>query len=403
MSANNWALFGIALVTGLAASVGCTANTNASGNSRDDPWGGVEIAAAGSVQVGLLTSEGDTLVGNDAKEQQRGAELAVADHGPINGFPVTLVPVNAPCSGDGGVSAATLITKNQSITAAVGPSCNSACVESSALFESAHLLAISGSCGIDELTQPSGHPEGFLRTVHSDLSEGSLAATFAYLELGKRRAAILSYGSVDSQDFVSSFSERMNALGGVVVANIQVVKHQADFEIPMRALLSNRPDVIYAPLLPSDAAQFVRFRHSSDQEALPIIGNRYYWSRWFLGSVGEPVTNVYASGPYLTRTEYGNISSEYVQTYNEPPSNTTFAYAYDATFVLLQALDRASTVGSSKTMFIGRKALLEAINGTTGYQGVTGILTCTDWGDCSVTSIAIGSIENGDWRTVFIP
>jgi polar amino acid transport system substrate-binding protein len=52
---------------------------------------------------------------------------------------------------------------------------------------------------------------------------------------------------------------------------------------------------------------------------------------------------------------------------------------------------------------IGRKALNEAIRGTTGYKGLTGTLTCDENGDCGVGSVAVSMVQGGQWVAAGAP
>ena len=49
-----------------------------------------------------------------------------------------------------------------------------------------------------------------------------------------------------------------------------------------------------------------------------------------------------------------------------------------------------------KTITIGRTALKNAIFATSGYQGITGTITCTPLGDCS-TSVTIAVYKAPDF------
>jgi len=396
-------LISLVLLIGPMIVAGCGNEAKSSGSLSRDPWGNVEVGAASTINIGLAASESDPLLGLEGREQRRGVELAISDFGQINGFPIELVRTDTPCSSAGGATIASTLIPNQSIVAVIGPSCANACVESTPLFDASHVIAISGACGVEELTQPLSHRDSFVRTMYADSAEGALAATYAYRELGKRRAVILSYSSGDTREFVEAFRARMVMLGGEVVGESSIEPGQLDFQGTTRILASNRPDVIYAPLLPADAAAFVRLKRNSGFDDTTFIGNRYYWSTWFVDQIGGAAKNVFATGPYLTEIQFANLTEKYAQAYDEQPSSAAFAYTYDAAIILLQALNRASKTGPDGTLNIGRKALYDALGQTTGFQGASGSLTCTNWGDCSFTSIAIGHLENGSWNLVFVP
>jgi ABC-type branched-subunit amino acid transport system substrate-binding protein len=57
------------------------------------------------------------------------------------------------------------------------------------------------------------------------------------------------------------------------------------------------------------------------------------------------------------------------------------AYAYDATAILIQAIEQVAVVDEVGNLVIGREALARAVRATPGYQGVTGIISFDGQGD----------------------
>ena len=83
----------------------------------------------------------------------------------------------------------------------------------------------------------------------------------------------------------------------------------------------------------------------------------------------------------------------------EPPSGF-HAHAYDATNLLLNAIEAVAEETEDGGLLIGRQALREAIADVEGYAGLTGELTCQDEspfdGDCaSSTGLAIFEVTEG--------
>ena len=46
------------------------------------------------------------------------------------------------------------------------------------------------------------------------------------------------------------------------------------------------------------------------------------------------------------------------------------------------------------TLHIGRQALRDALYATTGYQGLTGSLTCDEYGDCGVARFEVVRLDD---------
>ena len=76
------------------------------------------------------------------------------------------------------------------------------------------------------------------------------------------------------------------------------------------------------------------------------------------------------------------------------------AHAYDAVNVFLNAIEKVGVTDAEGNVYIGRKALNEAVRGTEGMQGLSGIISCNDKGDCGTGTVAISRVENGQFVTV---
>jgi branched-chain amino acid transport system substrate-binding protein len=63
---------------------------------------------------------------------------------------------------------------------------------------------------------------------------------------------------------------------------------------------------------------------------------------------------------------------------------TYYAHSYDAANLLLNAIEAVAVPDQDGTLHIGRQALRDALYGTTGFDGLTGSLTCDEFGDCGL-------------------
>ena len=93
--------------------------------------------------------------------------------------------------------------------------------------------------------------------------------------------------------------------------------------------------------------------------------------------------------------EYGGV----------PPSGF-HAHSYDATNMLLDAVEAVAEEADDGSIVVGRQALRDALSAVEGYEGLTGSLTCQSEspfaGDCATgTALAIFEITqaelDGNW------
>jgi branched-chain amino acid transport system substrate-binding protein len=69
--------------------------------------------------------------------------------------------------------------------------------------------------------------------------------------------------------------------------------------------------------------------------------------------------------------------------------------------MILDAVEDVAVQDSTGNLVIGRKALRDALYATSGYQGVSGTLTCDQYGDCGdPANVSIYRIENGEFVKV---
>ena len=78
----------------------------------------------------------------------------------------------------------------------------------------------------------------------------------------------------------------------------------------------------------------------------------------------------------------------YLQRYHETPNSAYLALAYDATTIILQAIEEVAVVHGD-TLSIDRARLREALANTSEFNGITGSISCDRFRDCGAGRIHI--------------
>ena len=91
---------------------------------------------------------------------------------------------------------------------------------------------------------------------------------------------------------------------------------------------------------------------------------------------------------------YDAFVSRHETKYNESPTTPYHAHTYDAINMLLNAIEAVAVQGADGTLHVGRKALRDALYATSGYQGLTGSLTCDAYGDCGVPRFEVVRLDD---------
>jgi ABC-type branched-subunit amino acid transport system substrate-binding protein len=110
-------------------------------------------------------------------------------------------------------------------------------------------------------------------------------------------------------------------------------------------------------------------------------------SATFLRRMGSLANGIYASGPDPTGAGSSSFATvqflpAYRRQFGSAPA-TVFAFAaFDATNLVLEAVRRTAVQLPGGALVINREALRASIISVTGYDGLSGVLTCLPAGDC---------------------
>jgi branched-chain amino acid transport system substrate-binding protein len=116
----------------------------------------------------------------------------------------------------------------------------------------------------------------------------------------------------------------------------------------------------------------------------------------FIEAIGTDGVGMYWVGPTSpTGPDYDNFVTNFEQKFARPPGNSPYhAHAYDATTILLDAIEKVAIQDTDGTLHLGRQALREAVYATSGYQGLTGSLTCSEFGDCGAAKFKVVRLDD---------
>jgi branched-chain amino acid transport system substrate-binding protein len=368
--------------------------------------GGVIVPAGEDIQIRVSqTISGATeFLG---VPNQRGVELAIVDYGDIAGHAVGLgTPQDSLCSSEGGQAVGQAIVAQEDVIGVIGTSCSSAGVAMSALISEAGMVMISPSNTSPALTSDlagtagSDYNPGYYRTAHNDLFQGAAVAEFVADQLGATTAATIHDGSSYAEGLVTAFAASFAELGGTITTATAVSIGDTDMVPVLTEVAAGSPEVLFFPIF-MDEGGFISQQWDSVaglEDTIQIGADGLLTDNYL--EIPETLDN-YLSGPNL---DYGANVSEtgvnaesflatYEETYGEAPTAVFWAHSYDATVLLLTAIE-AVAVDVDGSLFIDRQALRDAITATRDFSGIIGTMNCDDWGDCGSNKIAV--VQNAD-------
>ena len=354
----------------------------------------VKIKRGQPIEIRVLLS--DTVVPSVSSVIQTSIEIAIEDFGPINGYQLSIETLDEMCSGGGGRAAAETVVADAQVVGVIGTLCSGAAVEASPIMSKAGLSMVSPANTSPVLTSDlfgnagPDYYKGYYRVADNDLIEASIVAHFSYDELELRTMVTIHDGDAYTSALANAFAVAFREHGGTVPVTQEVTKDQTDMAAVLDAFDEADPDGMFIPLFPDAAASLIKqAAQHNGLEGVTKIGSAAILETQILALPESE--GFYFSGPDLGESSNVNQatgrSSADILTELEaaiigrPPASPYWAHGYDAATLLLSAIKQVA-VDDGDTLHIDRTALRDALDGTAGFQGILGTLTCDDFGDC---------------------
>jgi branched-chain amino acid transport system substrate-binding protein len=359
----------------------------------NDPLGVVTIRKGQPIHIAywFVVAGADSSLGLDTK---RGVEIAMDEvGGKLLGHPIKLSGQDTACNAEGGQAAATKIASDPTVVAAIGSNCSSAGRAGTPILWTAGISTVSPSNTAPMLTAPNRGAgfDGYLRTAHNDEVQGAVAAEFAFNKLGVKKAATIHDGSPYADGLQAVFSKRFKELGGTVTAQEAVAPTDTDMRPVLTKIATAKPEFIYYPIFIAAAGHITRqVKEVSGLEKVYLMSADGSFSPDFYKAAGDTAIGMYHSSPDFSAfgPGYQDFLAKHKQKYGEAPIAPFHAHAYDAAMMVFAAIEKAA-VKDGDTIYIGRKALRDALYATKDMKGMTGTVSCNEYGDCADPRIAV--------------
>ena len=284
----------------------------------------------------------------------------------------------------------------------VGPSCSTAAVAAAPLVTAAGMVLIAPSNTSPTLTSDLAgnpglnHSVGYYRTSNNGLFVGEAMARFVHSELGLASAAAIHDGDPYSRSIAQAFADSYERLGGTVTGFSAINKEDTDMVPVLTEVAAGGPEALFFPIF-QPAGDFLTGQAPGvpGLEETTLLTDAALLNDGFMSLPQS--AGVYFSGPDLRFGATANQSTgktpdgllaAYAETYGEPPSAPYWAHAYDATTLLLEAIEAASKV-EGDTLVIDRAGVRQHLNAVSGYRGIIGTINCDGFGDCGSQKITV--------------
>jgi branched-chain amino acid transport system substrate-binding protein len=322
-----------------------------------------------TIKIGCIASvSGDTKPWGD--DQYAGAQLAVKefnDAGGLNGKKVELILGDAGSKQDQAKTAAEKVL-GEKVIGIIGEvsSGNTIQIAKSAFDKGVPVVAVGATR--TDLTDTGNN---VWRVCYTDAFQGPVMAKFAFDKLGLKNIAVMTDNNLPySQGLSESFKTKFKELGGNIVSESFYEsggKQAPEYSSQLTEIKAKNPDGIfcsgYFPEVGPIAQQAVKAGLK-----VKFLGGDGWDSDTILVGGGDAILGGYFCNHYNnldTRIQVQDFLKKWKAANNgQEPATTMGALGYDATALMLDALKRAKTMDS--------KGLMEAIEDTEGYKGVSG-------------------------------
>ena len=225
------------------------------------------------------------------------------------------------------------------------------------------------------------------RVCFIDPFQGTVGAKFAFEDLkAKKAACIFDVGNDYTKGLSEFFKAKFTSLGGEVVGYEGHATGTTDFKAQLTKVLAAKPDMLYVSDYYNDVALIAKQARELGFKG-PMLGGDGWDSPKLMEVGGSAVEGCYFTNHY-SQDDTSPIVQEFVKNYKAKYNATPdalAALAYDSTYIMLDAIQRAGSTDGDKI-----KAALVA----TDLKTVTGQVKFDDHRN-PVKSAVIIEILNG--------
>jgi branched-chain amino acid transport system substrate-binding protein len=335
-------------------------------------------------------------------EQIRGLVLAMdAIQNSILGHSLLIQTEDSGCTEEGGANAVLKIIADPKIVSIFGTTCSGAGKSAAHAMSVAGFTMISGNNSAPFLTSINRQKapnwnDGYFRTSRNEENAGKTAAVFARKQLKAATAAVVNDGDIYTTGLTSGFSEEFKRLGGTIVLETSVAKGENQMVPVLTAVIQSKAELLFFPLFqPEGNYLLTQARSLPGMNGIILMSDGALIESSFITEMKDTVKGLYFVGPTLPDHDRAAVLNDaYLKKFNTPPSTPYYLFGYDAARLLFSAIETCAVRDKDGTLHIGRHALRKTLYATKDVKGVTGTLTCDEFGDCADPSFTILRLDD---------
>ena len=346
--------------------------------------------AADPIKIGVyLPLTGQNAFGGQLELE--GIQLAHKLKPTVLDRPVELVVVDNKSDKVEAANAVKRLTEHEKVLAIIGTYGSSLAMAGGEVAERAKVPVIGTSCTNPLVTQGKKY---YFRACFIDPYQGAAAATYAYKDLGFKKAAVLT--DVVSDYASNFFKKTFKKIGGELVADMKYSSGDQDFTAQLTELISKKPDIVFMPAYFAEGAIIMKQARELGATFV-LMGADAMDNPDTLKIGGKAVEGfLHTTFPYDVNME--NMSAEaktftdaWKKNFPNKDPNVNSALGYNCYNIILDALTRA---GKADT-----EALTAALAATKNLPTALGVLSINETHDAEMP---VGIIKYMDGKRKYI-
>ncbi|MBI3175952.1 MAG: branched-chain amino acid ABC transporter substrate-binding protein [Chloroflexi bacterium] len=328
----------------------------------------------------------------------QGAMIAIQDAGDINGFKFELVTEDDGGSPEGGAAVANKFVTDPAIVAIAGHIFSGATNAAMPIYEKAGIPMMSPSATNPDLTKQSS--KVFNRLVFTDADQGRFAAEYLFNKLGIKKLAVIHDGSSYGQGLAQVTNDEYIKLGGEVVEFTAITPGESDYSATLADVAAKQPEAIYFGGYNAEAAVIVNQMKQSGLDGVIFFGDDGTFGQDFLDRTGANSEGTYSTSLVPPATDAKAAFDAAYEAAYQTPAGKLSPYtwtAYDSAASLISAIKSVAVLGGDGNLYIPRGALVAAVRSIKDYQGLSGVVTCQENGECASSGPTFYVAKDGAW------
>lgn len=228
------------------------------------------------------------------------------------------------------------------------------------------------------------------RVMANDGQQGKVLGEFAVKNLQLRKIAVIDDRTAYGQGLADEFAKSAQAAGAEIVTREYTTDKAVDFTSLLTSIKGKKPELIFFGGMDPQGGPMLKQMQGLGLPAKFMMGDGGYTPKLIeLG--GAAAEGAYASlpGVPLGQMPGGEIFRKRYETRFKQPIQLYAPYCYDATNVMIEAMQRAGSAEPARYLPELAK---------TSHEGVTARITFDDKGDLKGGAVTLYQVQGGKWQ-----